>query len=119
MSMKSILVVGLIGAASLSLTGCVEGGSYYADDSYGGYYSQSDVFYRGYGNGGFYRDRGYFNRARGGWSNHYSARDNHSGYHGRTIMYGGGNRGYRSGGAYGGHGRVFVPSQGKAIGEGR
>ncbi len=119
MSIKSILVFGLIGAASLSLTGCVEGGSYYADNSYSGYYSQSDVFYGGYGNDGFYRDRGYSNHGRGRWNNQYGGRGNHSGYRGRIMMYGGGNGGYRSGGSDNQRGRVFLPGQGKAISEGR
>jgi len=120
MTLKSIIVASVIAAASLSLAGCVGGGSYYADNSYGGYYPQDDVFYGGYGNGGFYRGpNGYFNRGRGGWDSRYVGRTNHSGDRGRTIMYGSGNRSYRSGGGYRGQGGVFVPSQGKAIGEGR
>ncbi len=110
MQLKSLLVAAIIALTGLSLSSCVEGGSYYGPGGYssdyynGGYYSGGGVII---GGGGFYSGPRYR-------SDRYRYRGDHRQYHrpGRP-QYSGRHPEYRHDGRPGGrHHRLVPPRSG-------
>ena len=119
MTIKSLVLAGLIGVAGLSLAGCVDGGGYYVDN---GYYATGGGFYGGYPDHGFYRSRVYYDhrrnwrdhRVHGSWNNRghssHGWRGGHDYHRGRPDTHGGGHRG---------PGRVYVRGHHRGMSDGR